>query len=46
MLLMLQMFVLWHLQIWLKLHAKWGILLVRNNSMFVIPNGWVMFINF
>ena len=29
-----QINVLWYLQIWLKLHVKWGILLVRNNSIF------------
>ena len=37
MLIMPQMYVLWHMQIWLN--VKWGILLVRNNSMFDVPNG-------
>jgi len=38
MLIMPQMYVLWCLQIWLKLHVKWGILFVRNNSIFDVPN--------
>jgi hypothetical protein len=36
------MYVIWCLQIWLKLHGKWGILLVRNSSIFDVPNGLVM----
>ena len=35
-----RMYVLWRLQIWLKLHVKSGILLVRNNSIFDVPNGF------
>jgi len=39
MLIMPQMYELWRLQIWLKLQVKWGILVVRNNSIFDVPNG-------